>query len=356
MSDIRDMLVETSEKLFADLSTAEVINASEQGVWAAQLWTALEEAGLTLAAVPEDLGGAGGTLGDAFAVVRVAGRYAAPVPVAETVLAGWALAGSGLKVPSGPLAIAPVAAGDAIDIVKAGESWTVSGTARHVPWARHADHIVVVGDGAVAAVPRGDCRIEEGANMAGEPNDLVTFDKVRVDAGAAGPAGEGIGPDSLWVMGALGRAVLMSGGLERAFEHTVRYTSERVQFGRALSKFQAVQQEIAIMAGEVAAADVAADAAVAAAEAGDPTYQVAAAKARVGQAASRIAGSSHQLHGAMGFTHEYPLQHNTRRLWVWRDEFGGEEEWAEKLGAWLAAAGGDEVWPFISGSRAGLAA
>ncbi|MHA1568854.1 MAG: acyl-CoA dehydrogenase family protein [Alphaproteobacteria bacterium] len=356
MSDIRDMLVETAEKLFSDHSTPEVINASEQGVWAGDLWTALEEAGLTLAAVPEELGGAGGMLGDAFAVVRVAGRYAAPVPVAETVLAGWALAGSGLKVPAGPLAIAPVAAGDAVEISRSGDSWTVEGTARHVPWARHAGHVVVVGEGAVAAVPLAKCGIEEGTNLAGEPNDQVTFASVSVGADAAGAAGDGIGRETLWVMGALSRAVLMAGALERAFEHTARYTSERVQFGRALSKFQAVQQEIALMAGEVAAADVAADAAVAAAEAGDPTYQVAAAKVRVGQAANKIAGSSHQLHGAMGFTHEYPLQHNTRRLWCWRDEFGAEEEWAERLGTWLAEAGGDEVWPFISGSRAGLAA
>ena len=104
----------------------------------------------------------------------------------------------------------------------------------------------------------------------------------------------------------------------------------------------------------MAAAGVAADAAVAAAEKGAATQAIAAAKARVGQAAGMVAASAHQLHGAMGFTQEHSLHHSTRRLWAWRDEYGSEGEWAEKLGSWLVAQGGDGIWPFVSGSRAGL--
>lgn len=361
MNDIRVMLTETAEKLFTGLATPEVVNASEQGVWATNLWQAVEAAGLPRAAVPEDLGGSGGVLGDAFAVVGVAAAHSAPIPLAETVLAGWALSSAGLAVPDGPLTVVPETRGDAIIFTPVdGGGWRLTGTARHVAWARHAHHIVVVGrdgdDVRVGLVKAADCDIQTDVNLAGEPADHVGFGGVHVAASDGGAAGASVTLETLWEMGALARTVQMAGALERAFALTVRYTSERVQFGRALSKFQAVQQEIALMAGEVAAAGVAADAAVAAAEKGAATQAIAAAKARVGQAAGMVAASAHQLHGAMGFTQEHSLHHSTRRLWAWRDEYGSEGEWAEALGSWLVAQGGAGIWPFVSGSRAGLKA
>ena len=70
---------------------------------------------------------------------------------------------------------------------------------------------------------------------------------------------------------------------------------------------------------------------------------IAAAKLRTGEAASNGAAIAHQVHGAMGFTQEYPLHYATRRLWSWRDEFGNESYWAERLGAMLLARGGDAL-------------
>ena len=67
------------------------------------LWDTLEAAGLPLAWVPEARGGAGASLADGFGIVRVAARYAAPVPLAETLLAGWTLSQAGVDVPPGPL-------------------------------------------------------------------------------------------------------------------------------------------------------------------------------------------------------------------------------------------------------------
>src|SRR5215471_2545102 len=109
MNDGTDnIIVDTATRIFQDLCDAATINDAEKGVWPKALWDALDESGLTVAWVPEDLGGAGATMADGFAVLRVAGRFAAPVPLAETLMAGWLVARAGLAVPSGPLTIAPV--------------------------------------------------------------------------------------------------------------------------------------------------------------------------------------------------------------------------------------------------------
>ena len=142
----------------------------------------------------------------------------------------------------------------------------------------------------------------------------------------------------------------MAGALDTILSLTVRYTAERSQFGRPIGKFQAVRQQVAVLGGEVAAAGRAADDAVLAADRGDATLQIAAAKARVGEAAGVCAEISHQVHGAMGFTHEHSLHQFTRRLWSWRDEFGPEVYWATQLGRSLAERAANDVWGFLTGT------
>ena len=75
---------------------------------------------------------------------------------------------------------------------------------------------------------------------------------------------------------------------------------------------------------------------------------IATAKIRGGQAAGAGAGIAHQVHGAMGFTREYSLQHRTRRLWAWRDEFDPETTWAIDLGRHVAVSGGDALWATVT--------
>src|SRR5215467_5086699 len=109
MNDSTDnIIVDTATRIFRDLCEPATINDAEEGVWPRALWDALEESGLPRAWVSEDLGGAGAAMADGFAVLRVAGRFAAPVPLAETLIAGWLLARAGIAVPEGPLTIAPV--------------------------------------------------------------------------------------------------------------------------------------------------------------------------------------------------------------------------------------------------------
>ncbi len=140
--------------------------------------------------------------------------------------------------------------------------------------------------------------------------------------------------------GALLRSVQMVGALERVRDLSVRYAREREQFGQPLNRFQAVQQQLAELAGLVALAAAAVEEAVA-----EPTgKRIAVAKVVVGAAAGRGAAIAHQVHGAIGFTHEHELHRFTTRLWRWRDEFGTEAVWSEGLGDLLARVGGDRVW------------
>ena len=345
------IIVDTASRIFADLCEPSTINAAEEGTWPAALWDALEESGLPLTWVPDTLGGAGADVIDGFAVMRVAGRAAAPVPLAETLLAGWLLAEAGIAAPAGPMTIAPVHRDGNLAI---GRDGRLHGRARHVPFARGAKHVAVLarheGNLAVALVETQGLAITPGTSLAGEPQDTVSFDGAA--ALATGPAGE-LDHGALIRLGAAARAQQMAGALEHILDLSVQQALDRVQFGRPIAKFQAIQHNLATLAGEVAAAGAAA---VGAAEAialhGIASHlaatSVAVAKIRVGEAASAGAAIAHQVHGAMGFTYEHSLHQSTRRLWAWREEFGNEAQWAGRLGRMIAARGADELWPFVT--------
>jgi alkylation response protein AidB-like acyl-CoA dehydrogenase len=147
---------------------------------------------------------------------------------------------------------------------------------------------------------------------------------------------------------ALARTNLMAGGLQATLDLGLQFASERSQFGRSISKFQAIQHGLAVVAAEVAAAQRAADAAVDALGTSRFIDEVSASKARVGEAVGIVAEQVHQVHGAMGFTYEHRLHHFTRRLWAWRDEWGNEFYWQTILGRRLAGLGADKVWGYIA--------
>ena len=184
------IVAETAARIFADLADPQEINRAKDGAWKEPLWQALSEAGLTLAWVPEEQGGAGAELADGFAVLGVAGRYAATVPLAETLLAGWLLSRAGLKAPEGAMSVAPARPTDRITLNADG---ALSGQARGVPFAKDARHLAVLAGGSVALVETKACRVNEGINLANEPYNTVTFDKVKPLAiGKAGATNAGL--------------------------------------------------------------------------------------------------------------------------------------------------------------------
>jgi acyl-CoA dehydrogenase len=346
-----DQLADSAERLFAMNTGKAVTRAAEDGAFPHALWNAVTEAGFTAALLPEHAGGFGATAAEAMSLLRIAAAHAAPIPLAETMLAGWLLAQAGLPVPEGALTLAPVRTKDTLALRRAEDGWRIVGTATRIPWARDAAGIVVLAAGpdgpAVALLRAGSFTVQHDRNLAGEPRDTITID-TAVSADATAPAPPGFGPAQLRAAGAVLRTVQIAGALSRALNLSVQYAQTRVQFGRPIGKFQAIQHNLAIMAGHAAAAIASADMAAEALEQGLDPLLVGAAKARAGEAASIAAGLAHQSHGAIGFTQEYELHFATRRLWSWRDEFGNEAEWNGIVGRAALAAGPDGLWPMLT--------
>ena len=346
MSELSGILADQIARLLGDTVSKDLLDKVEQGTWPAELWRALEENGLTQVLVPEDKGGAGGQWSDAAIVLRAAGRHAAPVPLAETVLAAWLASLAGLEVPLGPLTFAPVRRTDSLALSRAGGGLRLSGSAGRVPWGGRAGHLLALAplDGRphLALVAIGAAGVTADKNMAGEPRDHLGFDNAAVLAAAPAPAQ--LGGEGFIRWGALIRSAQMAGGLDCLLEQTVRYANERSQFGRPIGKFQAIQQQLAVLASHTAAAGMAALVACRAAETDDPGFEIAVAKVRVGEAAGAGCAIAHQVHGAMGFTYEHALHFTTRRLWSWRSEFGNESDWSVRLGREVAGRGADALW------------
>ncbi len=323
MTEERALIAETCDRLFAEQLDENVFAAAETGTFPQDLWDAITENGLDRILVPEDWGGSGLGWEDAHVVLVAAGRHAVPAPLAEAIAAGWLLARAGTELPDGVVSLGTPMVGGGVE----------------VPWGRRAAHAVVPGTDGVRCVSLEGVGITHDRNIGRDPRDSV--------AGLDVPA---MADDPVRAAGALARACQMAGAAAAALDLCVDYANARVQFGRPIGRVQAIQQQLAVMASEVAAAGVAARDACRTVDAGGDIHLAAAsAKIRAGESAGKTANIAHQVHGAIGFTEEYRLHHLTRRLWAWRSEFGAEGDWAGWLGARVIARGADNLWPDLMG-------
>ncbi|WP_170984251.1 acyl-CoA dehydrogenase family protein [Rhodoligotrophos defluvii] len=231
------------------------------------------------------------------------------------------------------------------------DGWVLDGKIKRVPFARYADEIVALAilgqDTWIVRIPTERLRLEAGLNLAGEPRDDIILDALAVDAAAVAALPPPVTATSIKARAALGRCFQMLGAMEGAMDLARRYAGTRSQFGRPLAQFQSIQNYLAEVAGEICAVGALVALAV---QAGDAEIIdiAAAAKIRTGQAARIVAQRCHQIHGAIGLTHEYGLQLFTRRLWSWREEFGSEAYWADQLGDRLVASGAERLWETIA--------
>lgn len=277
------------------------------------LWTLLESLGLTRLTSDEAVGGSGASWYDAAALHEAAAAHGIQLPLVEhDLLATWLLSEVGLE-PSAGITTIGWAHPDATAVV--------------APWAATADQILVVsaepsGAQRVRVVASAEVTIEPRSNLAGQPRDLVT--------GLRPGGGIGLEPTTgiaLQHRAALIRAVQMCGAMDAAVAATVRHTTERVQFGRALSQFQAVQHRLAEAGAEAALARAATRAALMEAVTTDfigegVEIAIAAARSCTGHAGSVVVRAAHQLHGAIGTTREHHLHRVTVPILAWTNEYG----------------------------------
>jgi acyl-CoA dehydrogenase len=224
------------------------------------------------------------------------------------------------------------------------DGFDVSGTVGRVPWARQAERVALALDEGVYLVELKDAEVHPGANLAGEERDTLVLDCAQA-RGA-----NDLDQDSLLLHGALVRVAMMAGALERTSALALDHARERVQFGRPIGRFQAVQAHLVTIAQQAAIVGVAADAAI---ERQRP-FEIGAAKLLAGRAAVTAGRAAHQVLGARGVTLEHPLSLETRRLWSWRSEYGDDRYWSKRLGTAAIHAGADRLYPTITAGSAEL--
>ena len=349
---MRKILEESIQRLLADHVTPEAMRSAESGVWPEMLWNLIEESGFSLAAVKEDAGGSGLSWPDVYPIIFATGQHTLPLPLPETMLAAWLLDQSGIAVPFGPMTVVDSTGAAPLRAERNRDGWQLSGTLCGVPWGRFARHAVLEVDldgiTQIGLVALTGLHQQHDLNLAREPRDNITLFCTPVIAMAPVPVG--LGPQPIRFHGAMLRSAQMAGAMTRLVQQSVQYAGERIQFGKAIGKFQAIQQQLAVLGCESAATG--AGAAFAFERAGHPDAQlaIAAAKARANEAAGQASSIAHATHGAIGFTYEHTLHFATRRLWSWRSEFGHAGWWTRLIGAMVCNAG-RPFWEIVTGSE-----
>lgn len=313
--------VEPFERLLADACTPQIARDIEAGRPADALWGAIEPSGFLDALVREAQGGFGLPLPEVFGLVAANGRHATPVPVGHTMLARAALAEAGGPLPREAIAIAPVAEEDNGRIVL-----------RHAPHALVAEWFIAPLNNRWLLLPKSQARCTPSGIHGGLHGDLE-WDSDSCAAFASRM------PVAWHDAGAIVAAAQIAGAMERVLAVTLQFANDRVQFGRPLGKFQAIQHQLAVMAETVAAARMAAQIGFDSPTSWPLPLRAATAKARTSEAAALAAPMAHAIHGAIGVTAELDLQLYTRRLHEWRADFGSESAWNRTIGRALVAGG-----------------
>lgn len=334
MINTEGMVAETAAKIYTDLCGREVPHEAEAGKYPQGLWDALAENGLPLAWVSEDNGGFGADYDEVFGAIWVSAEAASPVPFAETLIANWLLDRAGIAIPDGASSFA-----------------LLDGKTASVPFASVADHVAVydAGKNEIALHKTTDASAGDAEALSPDCDQLLDFSKAAPAASAA----TNLSRRAVEALILTVRAVQMASAIEAALNLSIAYVSDREQFGRPLSKFQAIQHQLAVAASESAAATMAATqvASVLAQNADDPEkawHEAVVAKVQIGHSVEAVTVPFHQVHGAMGYTQEYDLHHYTRRLWAWRDTLGNEHHWSKLLGAELAVTSPDQIWKGVT--------
>ena len=295
---VSEILLQQVTRLYADAQNRRHDSTDD---FDTALWSKAQELGLPLAMCPEADGGSELGWSEMFDVIAHSAACGEPFPLGETIVANALLCSTGLPPGNGPVFLG-IPAGFAERRAPSG----IPGLAMLLTSASE-----MVGS-ALRLIP-----LEEAA-QAGEGAAFV----------AAPLSRESVQAGDLSLRGALLRSVQIAGALQGALDLSVKYSQERIQFGRPIAKFQAVQHMLAQLACETAAATAAARTACARMDAGSGALPIAVAKLRASRAVEKGVMLAHQIHGAIGVTLEYPLARLSRNMWRWCEEFGDHRYWA----------------------------
>ncbi|MCW6007648.1 acyl-CoA/acyl-ACP dehydrogenase [Micromonospora sp. CPCC 205371] len=316
----------TEERLALREAVRDLLRKDPDGHWP-RLCGEIGAAGL---AVPERFGGAGASLVEAHLVLEELGRGLTPSPfLGSAVLAVRALLATGADAACARL-LPGIADGSRIAALAfAGGAVTVA----HDDRLHGTAHHVLDGDTAgvlLVAVPSGLYEVDPaGAVRTHTPTLDLTRRLATVEL--RGAAGRRLGPcRPAWLrdIAAVALSAEQVGAASRALELTVEYTRTRVQFGRPIGAFQALQHRLADLYVLVESARSASYAAVDAIVAGAPDAAELAAVAAVHctEAFERVASEMIQMHGGIGITWEHDAHRYFKRAHGTKHLFGDPHE------------------------------
>lgn len=285
MSEERDLLRDTVAALVDKHASPEAVRtamASERG-YDEGLWKLLcEQVGAASLVVPEELGGAGGELGDAAVVLEELGRHLVPTPLLGTTLTELALLAA--DEPDTDV-LGALAEGTSIGAVVFDADYVVNGDV--------ADVVVAVDGDALV----------RWTTFTSEP--ITTMDPTRRLAKLAPQETAPLGANpALADTAAILLAAEQIGAAAHCLDLTVAYTKDRVQFGRPIGSFQALKHRMADMYVKVQSARAVVNDAIA-----DPSPTSAAlARVAASEAFSAVAAEAVQMHGGIAITWEHDIQ------------------------------------------------
>jgi len=336
---MNESISEEFRRALADLCTDERVRAVEAGQHAHALWEAVDALGYTDALVAEEHGGAGLSLAEAGELASAAGHAGLGHPFGETMLARALLARAGCEVERTAIAIA-----------RAQPAHDAAIVCREVSGAQLAQHVLVEAGSEwllmpckAASMTAGRFRPQASASLRWTSREQAV---VRMARGA----------ETAESLCSAVHAAAMAGAMARILELTLRYAGDRRQFGKAIDQFQAVQQDLAVLAEEAHASAVAARIGCAGEAALPDALLAAVAKLRACEAAAPAVAIAHAVHGAIGVTEEHMLGIFTARLHEWRAAPGTERACAERLGRGVLGADGLSLSRFVATRLAPAAA
>ena len=358
LDETQQMLKNSARDFLSRECAPEVVRAMEKDErgYSTDLWDQMVTLGWTGLPFPEEHGGTAASFLDLAVLVEEMGRALAPVPFLSTIVLGGLTVMEAGNDDQRRQIIPDICRGQAIltlavleesasyspngirlEAQEQGAGFILNGTKKFVPDGQIADLLIAAARTSQGTnpqegitlflVPTASQGVEVTPNLtiASDRQASVTFTNVSVPASSVlGQVGGGWPVlNNALQRAAVAKCVEMAGGSDAVLEMTVEYVKNRVQFGRPVGSFQAVQHHCANMATDVEGIRlVALQAAWRISEGEDAAQEVALAKAWVSDAYQRVCATAHQCHGAIGFTQEHNLQLYTRRARMQETAYG----------------------------------
>ena len=334
-----------------------------------QLWKKMAEQGWMGLVIPENYGGAGMSLCELVVLLEEFGRALVPGPFISTVvLAATPIMEAGseeqkkqylTKIAAGEtimtLALTEPSAkwsadGVTLTAKKDGGDYVLNGTKLFVPDAHVSDYMVVVArtggsgeDGITLLIVDSKSpgiKFDVLKTIAADKQCEVTFENVKVPAanllGAEGKGWPVV--EKTEKVATVAACAYLVGLSQMDFDVTLNYAKERVQFGRPIGSFQAIQHKLADAVIDVDGSRFITYKAAWSMAEGEPDadLMISMAKAWASDASRRVVAHGQQIHGGIGFTKEYKIQlYFRRQKWMelmWGDGDYHREKVAQLMG------------------------